>query len=201
MDTGSELLSLNDSLQERREPLTIGRAHVSRQLLFVLGGDPAREGEQITALAGQIQSADPAVTRIGTTFDQTAPLQLIDQRDHAARRHLYRVADRGLRLTLAEIDDVEDSKQGRFQADRRDPLRESPSGIDADLGKQEGERDRGHVTRDALFVHDKLNRSTGGAGAPRLKEGSFGEDISAGSLRFIFAINHFRLNLLSKEAL
>jgi len=75
VDAVAKLLLLDDPLPECDEALSIGRAHTSRQLFFVFGGNLAAKGEQLAALAGQIQGADPAVRWIGATFDQAAPLE------------------------------------------------------------------------------------------------------------------------------
>jgi hypothetical protein len=64
---------------------------------------------------------------------QPAALELIDDRNHPARRRLDRLPYRLLRAALRSVDHVEHPEKGWLQIDRREALREAARRVDADL--------------------------------------------------------------------
>ena len=90
---------------------------------------------------------------MGPALDQAALLELVDERDHAARGHLDRLSDRLLRAALGGVDQVEDPEQRRVQVDVGDPLGELAGGVDPDLREQEGEGRRRPVAGYRLAAH------------------------------------------------
>src|ERR1700760_3347050 len=153
MHPGADRLAVDDLAEQVDQALAVGGRHPLGQLAFVIAGDLAAGGQLRPTLAGQEQGPDAPVLRIGTALDEATPFELVDQRDHAARRALDRLADRLLRAALGGVDEIEDPEQRGGQIDLLHPLGETPRRMQPDLRKQESEARRSLVPGDRPTRH------------------------------------------------
>jgi hypothetical membrane protein len=86
--------------QEEHELISLARAEPDAQPRFVGGHHLGEPPHHVSTQRRQVQRPDATVARIGTPAQQPAPLQIVDQRDDAARRNMEHPRDRKLRLAL-----------------------------------------------------------------------------------------------------
>ena len=125
VDPAADSLLLDDLLQEGDEAPAVGGAQALHQLLFVLERDLPPAGEEAAAGGRQIEGVDPAVTGMGAALDQPPRLELVDDRDHPARRGADRLRDRLLGAALDRVDHVHHPELRRLEVDLCDSAGEA----------------------------------------------------------------------------
>jgi hypothetical protein len=122
MNTSGQTLLIGDPDQERGEIPAFGGGQRGKQVSLGRSPNCCEFRDHGRTGRAEVKQVNAPVAIVATTLDQTARFEVIDQRDHAARRQSKRIRDSLLAAAGMLADGMEHSDVWRDQAERLDAL-------------------------------------------------------------------------------
>lgn len=129
-------LLVGNAHQQRRERFTLLLRECGEQLLLVLAADLANCVDGAMTCRREPKRVRPAILRIGSTLDQPAFLQFVDERHHPTREHAKLGSDLLLASAGRQGNDPQESGMGGRQTLRAEPVRKLRCCMSTDLGQE-----------------------------------------------------------------
>jgi hypothetical protein len=118
VDVGRQVEARSDPVEELEQLRALPCGERVGDRPFVLDDQVESIVEQPLAAPGEIERPNAPVAAIRPALDQPSRLQLVDDRDHSARRDVQPFREHLLRLPVGRLDGTEHSELARMELQR-----------------------------------------------------------------------------------